>query len=315
MDTDLPACEGVDKGTLRLLSQRSNARGLTQLGTHLVLLGATSYLVHAARGAIWLAPALVLDGIVLDFLFCALHETVHRTAFAKRGLNDGVAWLAGALLLLPPEYFRAFHFAHHRYTQDPARDPELGLPPPAKLSTYLWRATGLPNWAKRLQITLRHALTGRVTEPFIADGKRRTVVREARVLWLCYGMVLALSLYFRSGAALVYWIVPAMLGQPFLRLYLMSEHMGCELSDDMYANTRTTYTNAAVRLLAWQMPFHVEHHAFPAVPFHALARLNALVRPRIEVSARGYLALHASLIRGLRTARTPLPGEHGSPSS
>jgi fatty acid desaturase len=92
-------------------------------------------------------------------------------------------------------------------------------------------------------------------------------------------------------------------GQPFLRLYLLAEHIGCAFNDNMYANTRTTYTNGAVRLLAWQMPFHAEHHAFPAVPFHALSRVNALVQGRIEVSAPGYLALHRELIRRLRAAR------------
>ena len=81
------------------------------------------------------------------------------------------------------------------------------------------------------------------------------------------------------------------------------EHAGCALSDNMYENTRTTYTNAAVRLLAWQMPYHVEHHAFPAVPFHALSQVNALVRDRIEVSAPGYLALHRALIRQFCAAR------------
>jgi len=308
MENELPACQGIDRDTLRALSQRSNARGLLQLMLHLALLGAAGYLVHLLRGEIWRWVALLIYGIILDFLFCALHETVHRTAFASRRLNDAVAWLAGAVLLLPPEFFRAFHFAHHRYTQDPARDPELALPPPATLGSYVWRASGLPNWSRRLRVTLGHALTGRVGEPFIAQSKRPTVVREARILWCCYGAVLALSLYFRTGAALVYWIVPVMLGQPFLRLYLMSEHMGCALGEDMYANTRTTYTNTLVRLLAWQMPFHVEHHAFPAVPFHALARVNALIAPRIRVSAPGYLALHAALIRGLlRPARATPP--------
>jgi fatty acid desaturase len=309
METDFPACEGVDRDTLRRLSQRSNARGFMQLAAHLCLLGATGSLVFATRGGLWRLPALLLYGIVLDFLFCALHETVHRTAFASRRINDAVALAAGALLLLPPEYFRAFHFAHHRFTQDPMRDPELALPAPATLTAYLWRASGIPNWIKRLSVTLRHALTGRVTEPFVAEGKRALIVREARMLWLCYGVILALSIYYRSTAALVYWIVPAILGQPFLRLYLMSEHMGCALVQDMYANTRTTYTNAAVRLLAWQMPYHVEHHAYPAVPFHALARLNTHLRGRIRVSAPGYLALHVALIRGLRTARPGVPRE------
>jgi fatty acid desaturase len=307
MDSDLPSCEGLDKETLRRLSQRSNARGLLQLATHVAILGATGYLVHWTRGELWRVAAILLYGISLNFVFCALHETVHRTAFASRRLNDAVAWLAGAVLVLPPEFFRAFHFAHHRYTQDPVRDPELALPAPTRLSTYVWRATGIPNWMRRLRVTLTHALTGRVAESFIAPGKRRTVVREARLLWLVYASVLALSLYFRSSAALIYWIVPVMIGQPFLRVYLLSEHTGCALSNDVYVNTRTTYTNAVVRLLTWQMPYHVEHHAFPAVPFHALARVNAIIRTRIEVSAPGYLYLHGTLVRGFSARPEPRP--------
>ncbi len=303
MDTELPASEGLDRDTLRRLSQRSNARGLMQLAAHGVILGSTGFLVWAARGRLWELPASLLYGIALNFSFCALHETIHRTAFANRRLNDAVAWAAGAVLILPPEFFRAFHFAHHRYTQDPARDPELALPPPATLGAYLWRVSGIPNWIKRLSVTLRHVLTGRVREPFIIEAKRALIVREARTLWAFYAAVALGSLAFHSTAALTYWIVPLVLGQPFLRLYLLAEHAGCALNDDMYANTRTTYTNRVVRVVTWQMPYHVEHHAFPAVPFHALARVNAAIRDRIEVGAPGYLAVHAALIRGMLKPR------------
>ena len=90
------------------------------------------------------------------------------------------------------------------------------------------------------------------------------------------------------------------LGQPFLRMYLLSEHWDCAHSEDVFSNTRTTYTNALVRLLAWQMPFHVEHHAFPAVPFHTLPQVNSLIRSRIRKDADGYLKLHAALLRRMR---------------
>ncbi len=291
--------DGLDREALRSLSQRSNVRGFVQLGAHALLLAATASLVWMSRG--WLRfPALVLYGIALNFLFCALHETIHRTAFAARRMNDVVAWLAAAVLLLPPQYFRAFHFAHHRHTQDPARDPELALPPPGTLASYLWRASGIPNWCKRAGATLKHALTGRVTEPFITESKRASIVREARLLWLGYAAVLALSLACHSTAALIYWIAPVILGQPFLRLYLLSEHWDCAHSEDVFSNTRTTYTHALVRLLAWQMPFHVEHHAFPAVPFHKLPQVNSLIRSRIRKDADGYLKLHAALLRRMR---------------
>jgi len=303
MDIETHAMQGMDRGTLRRLSRRSDARGFLQLAAHCTLLCMTGSLVWASRGSVWLLPAIILHGLVLNFLFCALHECIHRTAFASRRVNDVVAWVCGTLLLLPPEYFRLFHFAHHRFTQDPKRDPELALPAPATLRSYVWRATGLPNWHKRLTVTLGHALTGRVTEPFVPALKRRMIVREARILWICYAAILALSLAFHRTEALIYWILPALAGQPFLRLYLISEHAGCALVDNMCANTRTTYTNAAVRLLAWQMPYHVEHHAFPAIPFHALAQVNALIRDRIEVHAPGYLALHRALIRQFYEAR------------
>ena len=293
--------EIIDRITLRGLSRRSDRRGALQLALHCTLLSMTGFLVYSARGTVWLLPAIVLHGAVLDLLFCALHETIHRTAFRSRWMNDAVAWICGALLLLPPEYFRLFHFAHHRFTQDPGRDPELAQPPPSTLASYLWRATGLPNWHKRLTVTLHHALTGRVCEPFVPAPKRRMIVREARLLWCTYAAIFVLSVLLRRPDALIYWVLPAVAGQPFLRLFLFAEHADCALTDNMYANTRTTYTNGALRLLAWQMPFHVEHHVFPAVPFHALSRLNALVRERIQVSSPGYLALHRSMIRRFMT--------------
>jgi fatty acid desaturase len=305
MDGRATDVDGMDRETIRILSRRSNARGMAQLAVHAALLGGTGACVWASRGSVWMAPAIVLYGIVLTFLFCALHETVHRTAFASRRANDIVAWVCGTLLLLPREYFRLFHFAHHRHTQDPAHDPEMQQPRPATVRSYVWRASGLPNWRQRLVVTLRHALTAHVPEPFVPAARRGSIVREARLLWGCYAAVLTASLIFRRSDALIYWILPAMAGQPFLRLYLLSEHAGCALNDDAFANTRTTYTNAVVRLLAWQMPFHVEHHAFPAIPFHALGKVNAHIRNRIRVSAPGYLAVHRELVRQLWSRRTP----------
>ena len=303
------AASHLERDTVRALSRPSDTRGLAQLGAHVGLLGATGWLVWASRGHPWLPLALGLHGVVLSFLFCALHESIHRTAFATRSLNDLVAFACGALLVLPPEYFRCFHFAHHRFTQDATRDPELAQPAPSTLRGYLWRISGLPYWYERLSVTLRHALTARVTEAFVPPAKAGLIVREARILWVCYAVVIAASLYLRSDAALLYWVLPAILGQPFLRLFLLAEHSGCPLIDDMLANTRTTYTNRALLLLSWRMPYHAEHHRFPAVPFFALPRLNALLEPRLKVTAPGYRAVHASLVRQLRAAAHERPAE------
>jgi fatty acid desaturase len=286
----------IERDKLRDWSRRADVPGLRQAAAHVGLLVATGALIWAMRGSPLIWPAMLLHGIVLVFLFAPLHECIHRTAFKLRAYNDAFGFVAGLLLLLPQEYFRAFHFAHHRFTQDPARDPELGSPKPRKVGQWLWQVSGLPYWLAEIRSIAGHAL-GKLPETFYTNDRQgRAVIAEARVALAVYAAVAAISLWTRSDAALVYWVVPALLGQPALRLYLMAEHTLCPLSDDMLQNTRTTYTNGIVRFLAWNMTYHAEHHAFPAVPFHRLPEVNRTIRGRLKSTAPGYLAVQRDIL-------------------
>jgi fatty acid desaturase len=281
------------------LTARSDRQGLVQLACHLCALLATSTLVWSARSTAWLVPAMLLHGSILVFLFAPLHEAIHWTAFRRRRLNDAMAWACGGVLMLPPAYFRAFHFAHHRHTQDPARDPELASPKPRTLVEYLWHVSGLPYWRERVSTTIRHACA-RVDEPFIGARYRSTIVREARLLLGLYLLAAVGSIVLSSTALLYLWVGPALLGQPFLRLYLLAEHTGCPLVASMLENSRTTRSLAPIRRLAWNMPYHAEHHACPALPFHALPAAHRLLQARIAVQALGYVAVHREILAGLR---------------
>jgi fatty acid desaturase len=294
------AATADERRALLRLSARSDGRGLVQLARHLAALLVTGSAVALARGSLWLAPALLLHGLVLVFLFAPLHETIHRTAFRSRRLNDAVAFVCGAALILPPEYFRAFHFAHHRHTQDPVRDPELRTAKPASLGDYLWQISGLPYWGERIATTVRHAL-GRVDEPFVARHLRPRMVREARCMLGLYALLALGALLAGSAAPLVFWLMPALLGQPFLRMYLLAEHTLCPLVPEMLRNSRTTRSTALVRRLAWNMPYHAEHHAHPALPFHALPAAHALLEERVAVQAPGYVAVQREILSTLET--------------
>jgi fatty acid desaturase len=287
----------VERRGLLRLAGRSDRRGLGQLALHLAGLLATGSAVLAARGSPWLVSAMLLHGVLLVFLFAPLHESAHRTAFRSRWLNDLVAWVCGALLILPPEYFRAFHFAHHRHTQDPARDPELATPKPASWRRYLWHVSGLPYWRERISTTVRHAC-GRVAEPFIAPRARPEIVREARLLLGLYAALALASLLAESHVLVLLWLIPTLLGQPFLRVYLLAEHTLCPLVPEMLRNSRTTRSTVLVRRLAWNMPYHAEHHAHPALPFHALPAAHALLAARIAVQADGYVAVQREIVAG-----------------
>jgi fatty acid desaturase len=286
---------------LKALSVRSDRRGLVRLGGHLGALCITGALVLLAHGP-WLVPAILVHGYVLIFLFCALHEATHHTPFRSRWLNNAVGHLAGFLLLLPFEYFRLFHWNHHRFTQDPLRDPELARPKPSTLGGYLLHVSGMPNWAARISTVAGHAFTGRAPQPWIGPENEVLIVREARLYVLAYGVVIAGSIALGSAVLLWIWVLPAMLGQIFLRLYLLAEHTGCEMSSDTLGNTRTTYTNAVVRFFAWNMPYHVEHHAYPAIPFHSLPKANAHFRTAIRTGTPGYAAATRSIFQHLLAA-------------
>lgn len=300
MDADVVLDRRLDKQTLAPLLHKSDRRGLVHFVLHLGLFAATGAAVWFARPVWWLLlPALLAHGIVLVAFFAPLHEVIHRTAFRSRWLNGAAAWWGGLLLLLPPDYFRAFHFAHHAGTQDPARDPELATPKPKSWPGYLWHVSGLPYWLYQGRILVSHAL-GQVPEPFANQRMKRKIAAEARLLLALLIVLAAGSVVLGTPALLWLWILPALLGQPFLRLYLMAEHWGCPQVPDMLANTRTTRTNALVRFLAWNMPYHVEHHAYPAVPFHALPQLNALIGGQAKVVAPGYGAFTRQVWRSLR---------------
>jgi fatty acid desaturase len=291
-----------EHGALRALAARSDRRGLLQLAAHAGALLTSGALVAQAWGSLWLAATMLLHGILLAFLFAPLHETIHRTAFRSRWLNDATASLCGLALALPPEYFRAFHFAHHRHTQDPARDPELAVPKPNSRWAYVRHLSGLPYWCARLATMARHA-RGRVDEPFIAARARPGIVREARLYLAAYAFALIVPLAAGSPAVLIWWLIPALLGQPFLRACLLAEHTGCPLVADMLRNARTTRSLALVRRLAWNMPYHAEHHAYPWLPFHALPAAHRLLEPKIAVQATGYVAVHRAIIRTLAPRR------------
>ena len=128
------------------LQVRSDAAGLRHLALHAGAILGLGALI-ALRAPLW--PLLVpVQGVAIAFLFTLQHECTHRTPFASERLNEWVGRIAGLLILQPFTWFRHFHLAHHRWTNDPERDPELegGKPetPPPTRSTSPAGPTGAP---------------------------------------------------------------------------------------------------------------------------------------------------------------------------
>jgi len=225
------------------------------------------------------------------FLFTTLHETTHHTAFASAALNRVVARGCSLVLVLPALWFKHFHMAHHRHTHDAENDPELASPKPVTGAQYWLHISGLPTWQSAIKTLLINA-SGRCEDSFIAAANQRSVQMEALVMLAFYALIAGLSLAFGSSAAFWAWVIPALIGQPFLRLYLLAEHGRCAPVANMFENTRTTFTHRLVRQLAWNMPYHAEHHAYPAVPFYRLPELHKLTQSHLKKTSPSYRDFH-----------------------
>ena len=123
--------------------------------------------------------------------------------------------------------------------------------------------------------TIASNALGIADEPYVPAKGKPKVRLEARLTLAAYLLLAVASVALSSTALLWAWIVPILIGQPFLRAYLLAEHARCPHVANMLENTRTTFTTALVRAIAWNMPYHAEHHAYPAVPFHQLPRFHA----------------------------------------
>jgi fatty acid desaturase len=280
-----------------VLTGLTNRDGAIRFAIHF---GAILLLGTGIVAAVPLWPLLVpVQGILIVFLFTAMHEAIHGTAFESARLNRAVATISGFLVFIPPVWFRYFHFAHHRHTHDPENDPELMSRKPETVAQYVLYLSGLPLWAGMAKVISGNAL-GTAVERYVPEKARAKVRLEARIFVAAYAALALGSVALGSAALAWAWIVPIFCGQPFLRAYLLAEHARCPHVANMLENTRTTFTTALVRFVAWNMPFHAEHHAYPAVPFHKLPRFHEIVRAHLRSTERGYVRFHRRFVGDLR---------------
>lgn len=267
------------------LTARSDAAGLWHLAGHLGLMLLVGGLIAAGVPGWW--TLLPVQGMLIVFLFTLEHEATHKTPFASLRVNEWAGRVAGFLIVLPFEWFRYFHLAHHRWTNIDGKDPELLGEKPATWRALLWHVSGLPYWGSELRLMLA-LVRGRAEGEYLPESAKGRIVRQAR--WMALAYALAMLSLIWTPLLLWVWVLPVLLGQPFLRFYLLAEHGDCPRVANMFENTRTTFTNRVTRFLAWNMPYHVEHHVWPAVPFHRLPEVHGLMRQELRVTAEGYAA-------------------------
>ena len=283
---------------LRALMQRSDLRGALQLGSHVAAIAVTGTLLWLLRATPFAVPLFAAHGVLLNFLYAGQHELSHGTVFRSKWPNVLFGRLFGLILIYPRDFDRIQHAAHHQHTQDWAKDGEL-VRAPYTLRSYLMWFWGLTYWQTRVSRIWRFC-RGQVIEPYIREGEHALVIREGRIHAAVYAGVAVVSLATGSWAAVLLWLAPMLVMKPVHQLQNTIEHLGLSHHDDILHNTRSTRTNALMRWLCWQMPYHTAHHTFPSVPFWQLASLDAEIRASgARPHAMGWIEFQVEVIRKL----------------
>lgn len=296
--------ELVDAATLRRLCVASNGAGARQTLSHVGAIGVTGTLVWLTRGTWLCIPLFMLHGMLLNFLYAGQHELSHGTVFRTRWLNEWVGRLFGFILFYPRTFDQVQHMAHHRYTQDWARDGELARGP-YDLKSYLLWMSGLTYWYTRWRRILRFS-AGMVTEPYLPAYRHAELIREGRCHLAGYVAIAMISAAAQNWAAVLLWLAP-MLAMKFThQLQNTIEHLGLPHENDLFTNTRSTRTGPLMRWMAWQMPYHTAHHAFPGVPFHRLHELHRILFTDRGVAAptMTYWGFQRAALRAFSGGRT-----------
>ena len=309
----------IASARIKALSCRSNLAAGAHLCVHLTLALVPTMLGDPLRSHTALLAVLsVWQCFVMSFLFMPLHECSHQSCFETPLLNRVVGHFLGFLTMRPYNHYRFYHFNHHKFTGDPSLDPEmqdsfidLHLD---SWTNYVLYLSSIPFWIDRTTTLIRHGVFRYVVpreQDFLNSRTRAHMLREAHCYVVLY-LALALWIYYDMiGASFLLWrmVIPTFFAQPFLRFYLVAEHTGCPVGNNMLSNTRTTRTFWWYRWLAWNMPYHAEHHAFPSVPFHQLPALHAQLRDQEQhrqcdpSGENGYLGVHIGIIRKLLNSK------------
>lgn len=234
------------------------------------------------------------------------HDASHYVLFRNALANE----LASDLLCLFPlvamtQSYRGAHLGHHRYVNDPIRDPDLirlnhraPVRFPMSRIAFWWRYVVRSLWPPALWGYLFGravaANRGAVAGPPLRGVYRARVARCLRgAYWLS---VLSMVHISHGWAAFgLFWVVPLLTVYPFLmQLREVAHHSNAPDNGD-WTNSRVfrVHPYLALAVFPYGQAFHVTHHLFAMVPHHRLSQAHAILnrfRPYREqvVVCHGY---------------------------
>ncbi len=215
-----------------------------------------------ATGRAPLVGCVALSTAAAFMAFTPLHDASHRSLARARWLNEIIGRISALILAGNFPGFRYLHLEHHKFTNEPERDPDF------------WVSLGKP-WLRPLRWMTMEI-------PYVTAYRRRAHVsnhaeRIEIATWLpiIVGAILFGTALGYGKVILFGWLIPAKIAGILLAYafdYLPHRPHAVSSRVDRFRAT-------VVQSDAWRTPlllyqnYHLIHHLYPAVPFYRYSRV------------------------------------------
>jgi fatty acid desaturase len=295
----------VPRSLLKALMRRGDARAAWDTLLWYLLIAGAGAIVFASLHTAWLVPALLLySTLYAGPADSRWHEAGHATAFRTPWLNDLLYQIASFQVMRRPTVWRWSHARHHTDTLITGRDPEIQVRLPIRPLVVIADFFGLTLAPSEFAKMLVNASGRMIAEEatFIPASEWPRVIREAR-LWLA-AHVAVVAAAVATGSWLPLLMIgplPSICGAWLYNFFGITQH-AClpENVLDHRLNSRTVLMNPVSRFLYWNMNYHVEHHMYPLVPYHALPALHDAVKADCPPPSPSLWASYREVISALR---------------
>lgn len=284
----------VDRKVMKDLMKRSDRPALQNMALWFGLMITSALVAGLTWGTLWCIPAFAVYGVLFAASDHRAHELSHGTPFKTRWLNDVFYQIAAFMTFHEATYWRWSHTRHHTDTMVVGSDPEIAAPRPPSILNMLLDAFGLRSAPLEMARTLRHALgfISVETRSFVPELAFSRMIWSSRIYVLIWTATVVSCFALGSLLPAMFLLLPRMYGGPITQALNLTQHTG--LAEDVLdhrLNCRTVYLGPFLRFVYMNMNYHVEHHMFPMVPFHALPRLHEIIK---EQCPPPYLSLWAA---------------------
>ena len=317
-------CE-IARPVMKQLMSRKDWPAIRDTILWYALILAAGLLVTCVASSSWMIPAYILYAtLYAGPADSRWHEAGHGTAFKSRWMNDWLYQASSFQVMRRPTVWRWSHARHHTDTLITGRDPEIQIHLPIRVLLVLLDFLGLKLAPLEFIKSIANACgwIGAEEKTFIPDSEWKAVIREGRTWSLVFVAVALLAITLKSWLPLLFiGVAPSMVGSWLYNFFGVTQH-AClpENVLDHRLNSRTVLMNPVFRFLYWNMNYHVEHHMFPMVPYHALPQLHEVIRadcpPPYPSTWAAYREVAGALARQWRDptyfVRRPLPAKSGS---